>query len=119
MNGLIAIDEKPKRILTISTGHDEMIFGFANLNNIVGVTSFSQSPGGNIYELTKDMPTITSEIETIVAQSPDIVFETTFRGSIPNLTPGEYMIQVHTKTIPENKCKTEVDDVREFQVSLS
>ena len=74
MNGLIAIDEKPKRILTISTGHDEMIFGFANLNNIVGVTSFSQSPGGNIYELTKDMPTITSEIETIVAQSPDIVF---------------------------------------------
>ena len=74
MNGLITINEKPKRILTISTGHDEMIFGFANLNNIVGVTSFSQSPGGNIYELTKDMPTITSEIETIVAQNPDIVF---------------------------------------------
>ena len=74
MNGSITIDEKPERILTISTGHDEMIFGFANLNNIVGVTSFSQSPGGNIYELTKDMPTITSEIETIVAQNPDIVF---------------------------------------------
>ena len=74
MNGAITIDEKPERILTISTGHDEMIFGFANLNNIVGVTSFSQSPGGNIYELTKDMPTITSEIETIVAQNPDIVF---------------------------------------------
>ena len=74
MNGTITIDEKPERILTISTGHDEMIFGFANLNNIVGVTSFSQSPGGNIYELTKDMPTITSEIETIVAQNPDIVF---------------------------------------------
>ena len=74
MNGLITIDEKPERILTISTGHDEMIFGFANLNNIVGVTSFSQSPGGNIYELTKEMPTITSEIETIVAQNPDIVF---------------------------------------------
>ena len=51
-----------------------MIFGFANLNKIVGVTSFSQSPGGNIYELTKDMPTISSEIETIVAQNPDIVF---------------------------------------------
>ena len=74
MNGEIIINEKPERILTISTGHDEMIFGFANLNNIVGVTSFSQSPGGNIYELTKDMPTITSEIETIVAQDPDIVF---------------------------------------------
>ena len=74
MNGTITIDEKPERILTISTGHDEMIFGFANLNKIVGVTSFSQSPGGNIYELTKDMPTISSEIETIVAQNPDIVF---------------------------------------------
>ena len=74
MNGTITIDEKPEKILTISTGHDEMIFGFANLNKIVGVTSFSQSPGGNIYELTKDMPTISSEIETIVAQNPDIVF---------------------------------------------
>ena len=74
MNGTIIIDEKPQRILTISTGHDEMIFGFGNLNNIVGVTTFSQSPGGNIYELTKDMPTISSEIETIIAQDPDIVF---------------------------------------------
>ena len=74
MNGIITIDDKPERILTISTGHDEMIFGFANLNNIVGVTMFSQSPGGNIYELTKDMPTISSEIETIIAQNPDIVF---------------------------------------------
>ena len=72
MNGIITIDDKPERILTISTGHDEMIFGFANLNNIVGVTMFSQSPGGNIYELTKDMPTISSEIETIIAQNPDI-----------------------------------------------
>jgi ABC-type Fe3+-hydroxamate transport system substrate-binding protein len=83
MNGSITIDEKPERILTISTGHDEMIFGFANLNNIVGVTSFSQSPGGNIYELTKDMPTITSEIETIVAQNPDIVFADPYAN--PNL----------------------------------
>ena len=57
--------------------------------------------------------------QKISNQSPDIVFETTFRGSIPNLTPGEYMIQVHTKMIPENKCKTEVDDIREFQVSPS
>ena len=29
MNGIITIDDKPERILTISTGHDEMIFGFA------------------------------------------------------------------------------------------
>jgi len=78
MNGLITIEDKPKRILTISTGHDEMIFGFANLNNIVGVTMFSQSPGGNIYELTKDMPTISSEIETIISQEPDIVFADPF-----------------------------------------
>ena len=40
MNGLITINEKPKRILTISTGHDEMIFGFANLNNIVALLHF-------------------------------------------------------------------------------
>ena len=55
--------------------------------------------------------------QKISNQSPDIVFETIIRGRIPNLTPGEYTIQVHTKTIPENKCKTEKDDLIEFQVS--
>lgn len=57
--------------------------------------------------------------QKISNQSPDIAFETIIKGRIPNLTPGEYKIQIHTKTIPENKCKTGQDDLIESQVSLS
>ncbi|MEC7880543.1 MAG: ABC transporter substrate-binding protein [Chloroflexota bacterium] len=81
MNGKITIEEKPNRILTISVGHDEMLFGFADIDTIVAVSSFSQSETGNIYDLTKDLPTISSEIETIIAQEPDLVFADPYANS--------------------------------------
>ncbi|MBM01869.1 MAG: hypothetical protein CL762_04035, partial [Chloroflexi bacterium] len=74
MNGKIIIEDKPERILTISVGHDEMLFGFADIDTIVAVSSFSQNENGNIYDLTKNLPTISSEVETIIAQEPDLVF---------------------------------------------
>ena len=74
MNGEIIIEKKPERIVTVSVGHDEILFGFADIDTIVAVSSFSQDQNGNIYELTKDLPTISSEIETIIAQQPDLVF---------------------------------------------
>ena len=49
-------------------------------------------------------------------ENPDISFETTIRGRISNLSPGEYTIQVHSKEIRENTCKTKLDLI-EFQVS--
>ena len=51
-------------------------------------------------------------------ENPDISFETTIRGRIPNISPGEYTIQVHSKDILENNCKPKLDLV-EFQVSPS
>ena len=74
MNGEIIIEKKPERIVTVSVGHDEILFGFADIDTIVAVSSFSQDQNGNIYELTKELPTISSEIETIIAQQPDLVF---------------------------------------------
>ena len=78
MNGIVVIDEKPERIITISVGHDEMLFGFADIDTIIAASSFSKDPNGIIYELTKDLPAISSEIETIIAQEPDLVFADPF-----------------------------------------
>ena len=86
---------------------------FSVTNTVVGIV-YLQGPGDN--SKANGILILTQKISN---QNPDIVFETTIRGSIPNLSLGEYMIQVHTKIISENKCKTEVDEVSEFQVSPS
>ena len=70
----IIIDEKPDRVLTISLGHDEILFGISNDNQIVGTTTFAQEEGSNIKDKAHGLPTITSDPESIIILSPDIVF---------------------------------------------
>ena len=38
MNGEIIIEKKPERIVTVSVGHDEILFGFADIDTIVAVS---------------------------------------------------------------------------------
>ncbi|MBM32024.1 MAG: hypothetical protein CL764_04100 [Chloroflexi bacterium] len=83
MNGNIVINQEPQRILTVSLGHDEMLFGFVELDKIVATTSFSQDPGGNIFEFSNGLPVITADPEVIIAQDPDIVFADPYAN--PNL----------------------------------
>ena len=83
MNGNIIINQEPKRILTVSLGHDEMLFGFVELDKIVATTSFSQDPKGNIFELANGLPIISADPEVIISQKPDIVFADPYAG--PNL----------------------------------
>ena len=70
----IIIYEKPDRVLTISLGHDEILFGISNDNQIVGTTTFAQEEGSNIKDKSYGFPTITSDPESIIILSPDIVF---------------------------------------------
>ena len=83
MNGNIVINQEPQRILTVSLGHDEMLFGFVELDKIVATTSFSQDPGGNIFEFSNGLPVITADPEVIITQDPDIVFADPYAN--PNL----------------------------------
>ncbi len=83
MNGNIVINQEPQRILTVSLGHDEMLFGFVELEKIVATTLFSQDPGGNIFEFSNGLPVITADPEVIIAQDPDIVFADPYAN--PNL----------------------------------
>ena len=85
---------------------------FSVTNTIVGIVYLQGQVGDN--KIT-GLLLLTQKVSN---ENPDIAFETTVRGRIPNLNPGEYTIQVHSKEILENNCKTKLDLI-EFQVSPS
>ena len=85
---------------------------FSVTNTIVGIV-YLQGQGDD-----NKITGILLMTQKVSNESPDIAFETTIRGRIPNLNPGEYTIQVHSKEILENNCKTKLDLI-EFQVSPS
>lgn len=70
----IVINEKPEKVLTISLGHDEILFGISNKDQIVGTTTFAQDDGSNIQDESLGMPTVTTDPESIIVLSPDVVF---------------------------------------------
>ena len=70
----IVINERPEKVLTISLGHDEILFGISNKDQIAGTTTFAQDDGSNIQDESLGMPTVTSDPESIIVLSPDVVF---------------------------------------------
>ena len=68
------IESRPERVATISLGHDEILFGISDTNQIVATTSFAQDDGSNIQSKAKDLPTISSDPETIISVNPEIIF---------------------------------------------
>ena len=74
----IIIYDRPKRITTVSLGHDEILFGISNDDQIVGTTSFAQEEGSNIQDKAKGLPTVTNDPESIIVLDPDIVFADPF-----------------------------------------
>ena len=70
----ITITERPEKVLTISLGHDEILFGVSNTDQIAGTTSFAQEGGSNIEKKSEGLPIVTTDPETIISLSPDIVF---------------------------------------------
>lgn len=70
----IVIEKRPDNVLTISLGHDEILFGISNDSQIVGTTTFAQEEGSNIKDKSYGLPTITTDPESIITLDPDIVF---------------------------------------------
>ena len=70
----IVIEERPDNVLTISLGHDEILFGISDDSQIVGTTIFAQEEGSNIKDKSYGLPTVTTDPESIITLDPDIVF---------------------------------------------
>ena len=68
------IESRPERVATISLGHDEILFGISDTNQIVATTSFAQDDGSNIQSKADGLPTISSDPETIISVNHEIIF---------------------------------------------
>ena len=50
------ISDKPERLVTISLGHDEILFGITDSAQIDASTSFAQEEGSNIKSKSEGLP---------------------------------------------------------------
>jgi iron complex transport system substrate-binding protein len=79
LNGRVTIPSKPARIITASVGHDEMTLALVPAERLVGVGNASKSElYSNVWDKVQDVPEISSDPETIIAQDPDVVVTSPF-----------------------------------------
>lgn len=79
LNGLVTIDAKPERILTVSLGHDEVTYAMVPARRVVATGSYTKlAQHSNVAHLAEAVGVITREAEQIVAQNPDIVVASPF-----------------------------------------
>ncbi|MCL0101708.1 ABC transporter substrate-binding protein [Dehalococcoidia bacterium] len=79
LNGRVIIHTKPQRIITASVGHDEVTLALVARERLVGVGGATKDDTySNVASIAHDIPTITRDPETIIAQDPDVVVTSPF-----------------------------------------
>ncbi|MDE2837192.1 MAG: ABC transporter substrate-binding protein [Chloroflexota bacterium] len=79
LNGVVSIPAKPERIITASVGHDEVALALVPGDRLVAVGGATKDGTfSNVAPLVEDKPVITSDPETIIAQSPDVIVTSPF-----------------------------------------
>ena len=79
LNGLVTIEAKPLRIVTLSVGHDELTYALVPASRVIAVGGATKSASfSNVAGLTQDVPTLSREPEVILAQNPDIMATSPF-----------------------------------------
>ena len=105
LNGVVSIPSKPRRIITASIGHDEMTVALVPVERLVGVGAVSKDATfSNVASLVQDLPEVTRDPETIIAQAPDVIVTSPFfpAEAIAALaTIGIPVVQTELKHDPE------------------
>lgn len=79
LNGIVEIPTKPRRIITASVGHDEMMLAIVPAGRLVAVGGATKSETySNVASLVQDKPEITRDPETIIAFFPDVIVTSPF-----------------------------------------
>jgi iron complex transport system substrate-binding protein len=79
LNGRVTIQAKPRRVHTVSLGHDEVTYALLPADHVVAVGRFTQRVGqSNVADLASRVPAIGRDPEEIVAHAPDIVIASPF-----------------------------------------
>ena len=108
----VKIPAKPKRILTFTTGTDEVVLGLVETERMIAVNqNFIDPERSNIVELAKKIPNTVvrnPSVETVAAMKPDLVF-------VQAWIPVEKVVAMRDLGIPVVVCKAprNLADVRE------
>ena len=79
LNGLVTIEAKPERILTVSLGHDEVTYAVVPSGRVVATSSYAKLEAhSNVAHLAGGVGVITLDAEQVVSYDPDIVVASPF-----------------------------------------
>ena len=74
LNGLVTIDAKPERILTVSLGHDEVTYALVPSNRVVATSISAKMPQhSNVAHLAQAVGVIALDPEQVISYNPDLV----------------------------------------------
>jgi iron complex transport system substrate-binding protein len=109
LNGRKVITAQPRRIITASVGHDEMALALVATARLAAVGSASKDPTySNVAALVQDLPVITGDPESIIAQSPDLVVTSPFmsQDTVSALERvGVTVVQTDLRNDPEGRIQ--------------
>ena len=78
-DGIVEIESPPKRIISYSLGHDEILLGLITTDRFAAVGPFTGDPAySNVAELVAGLPTFESGVENVLATNPDLVIVSEF-----------------------------------------
>ena len=79
LNGLVTINAKPERILTVSLGHDEVTYAMVPASRVVATGSYTKlAQHSNVAHLAEAVGSITLDAEQVVSYNPDLVIASPF-----------------------------------------
>ena len=72
--GVLQIEEPPKRILAYSLGHDEILLALVDKDRLAAIGPYTGDPTySNVAEYVEGLPTFESGVENVLAKKPDLV----------------------------------------------
>lgn len=79
LNGIVTIDAKPERILTVSLGHDEVTYAMVPSTKVVATGSYTKlAQHSNVAHLADAVGAISLDAEQVVSFAPDLVVASPF-----------------------------------------
>jgi len=78
-SGTLVIEEPPQRILSLSLGHDEILFALIGTSRLAGVAApTAMEDYSNVASQVGDLPAIVGDAELVAGVNPDLVIVSMF-----------------------------------------
>ncbi|SVE26427.1 uncharacterized protein METZ01_LOCUS479281, partial [marine metagenome] len=103
LNGLVTIDAKPERILTVSLGHDEVTYALVPSERVIATSAAAKmAQHSNVAHLAQSVGVIALDPEQVISYNPDLVVASPY-------TKADFIDAVRNVGIPVVQAKLHND----------